>query len=107
MTLSNHAFLGYVLVASKSFNDSLPANYQKLLRESARKAAVYERNLIQEREKGFLETIKKAGVTVIELKPQEKQAFQKAVEPVYDWFNQNVAGGKQYYDMVRAAEKKK
>ncbi len=107
MTLSNHAFLGYVLVASKSLNDSLPPNYQKLLRESARKAGVYERNLIQEREKGFLETIKKAGVTVIELKPQEHQAFQKAVEPVYEWFNKNVSGGKQYYDMIRAAEKKK
>ena len=107
LTLSNHAFLGYVLVASKSFNDSLPAKYQKLLRDSARKAALYERNLIQEREKGFLETIKKAGVTVIELKPEEKQAFQKAVEPVYDWFNKNVQGGKQYYDMIRAAEKKK
>ena len=107
MTLSNHAFLGYVLVASKAFNDSLPPNYQKLLRESALKAALYERNLVQEREKGFLETIKKAGVTVIELKPQERQAFQKAVEPVYDWFNKNVPGGKQYYDMIRAAEKKK
>jgi C4-dicarboxylate-binding protein DctP len=107
MTLSNHAFLGYVFVASKSFNDSLPPNYQKLLRESAQKAGVYERNLIQEREKGFLETIKKAGVNVIELKPQEQQAFQKAVEPVYDWFNKNVSGGKQYYDMIRAAEKKK
>jgi tripartite ATP-independent transporter DctP family solute receptor len=107
MTLSNHAFLGYVLVASKGFNDSLPPNYQKLLRESARKAGAYERNLVQEREKGFLETIKKAGVNVIELKPQEHQAFQKAVEPVYDWFNKNVPGGKQYYDMIRATEKKK
>ncbi len=107
MTLSNHAFLGYVLVASKSFNDSLPPKYQKLLRESARKAALYERNLVFEREKGFLEKIKKAKVNVIELTPQERQAFQKAVEPVYDWFNKNVPGGKQYYDMIRAAEKKK
>ena len=106
MTLSNHAFLGYVFVTSKTFYDSLPEKYQKLLRDSARKAGPYERNLVREREKGFLETIKKGGVTVIELKPEEKQAFQKAVEPVYDWFNKNVADGKRYFDMIKAVEKK-
>ncbi|RPJ38024.1 MAG: C4-dicarboxylate ABC transporter substrate-binding protein, partial [Deltaproteobacteria bacterium] len=93
-------------VASKSFLDSLPDKYQKLVRESAKKAGIYERGLVGERENGFLETIKKSGVTVIELKSQERQAFQKAVEPVYDWFNTNIAGGKTYYDMVRAALKK-
>jgi tripartite ATP-independent transporter DctP family solute receptor len=106
MTLSNHAFIAYVFVASKKFLDSLPGKYQKLIRESAKKAGVYERGLVVEREKGFLETIKKSGVTVIDLKPQDRQAFQKAVEPVYDWFNKNIAGGKPYYDMVRAALKK-
>jgi tripartite ATP-independent transporter DctP family solute receptor len=107
MTLSNHAFLGYVFVASKTFMDSLPPNHQKLVREAAKKAGPYQRELVREREKGFLETIKKGGVNVIELKPQEKQAFEKAVEPVYDWFNKNVQDGRRYYDMVRAAEKKK
>lgn len=106
MTLSSHAFIAYVFVASKSFYDSLPEKYQKLVRESAKKAGVYERNLIVEREKGFLETIKKAGVTVIELKPQDRQAFQKAVEPVYDWFNKNIPDGKRYYDMVRESLKR-
>jgi tripartite ATP-independent transporter DctP family solute receptor len=105
MTLSNHAFIAYVFVASKSFYDSLPEKYQKLVRESAKKAGIYERGLVVEREKGFLETIKKAGVTVIELKPEDRQAFQKAVEPVYGWFNGNIQDGKRYYDMVRAALK--
>jgi tripartite ATP-independent transporter DctP family solute receptor len=106
MTLSNHAFLGYVFVTSKTFYDSLPGKYQKLLRDAARKAGPYERNLVREREKGFLETIRKSGVTVIELKPEERQAFQKAVEPVYNWFNKNVADGKGYFDMIKALEKK-
>jgi tripartite ATP-independent transporter DctP family solute receptor len=106
MTLSNHALLGHVFVASKAFYDSLPPKYQGLVREAARKTSVYERNLIPKNEERFLEIIKKAGVNVIELKPEEKQAFQKAVEPVYDWFNKNVSGGKEYYDMIRAAEKK-
>jgi C4-dicarboxylate-binding protein DctP len=106
MTLSNHAFIAYVFVASKSFMDSLPEKHQNLVREAAKKAGIYERGLVVEREKGFLETIKKAGVTVIDLNPQDRQAFQKAVEPVYDWFNTNIAGGKPYYEQVRAALKK-
>jgi len=106
MTLSNHAFIAYVFVASKKFHDSLPEKYRKLVRESAKKAGIYERGLVGEREKDFLETIKKAGVTVIELKPEDRQAFQKAVEPVYGWFNANIQDGKRYYDLVRAALKK-
>lgn len=106
MTLSSHAFIAYVFVASKSFYDSLPAKYQTLVRESIRKSGPHQRQLVREREKGFLETIKKAGVKVIELKPEERQAFQKAVEPVYDWFNKNVPDGKRYYDLVRTLEKK-
>lgn len=106
MTLSNHALIAYVFVTSNTFYNSLPAKYQKLLRDAARKAGPYQRNLVREREKGFLETIKKGGVTVIELKPEEQQAFQKAVEPVYDWFNKNIADGKRYFDMIKAVEKK-
>lgn len=106
MTLSSHAFIAYVFVASKNFYDSLPEKHQKLIRETAKKAGIYQRNLVVERENGFLETIKKAGVTVIELKPQDRQAFQKAVEPVYDWFNKNIPDGKRYYDMAREGLKK-
>jgi C4-dicarboxylate-binding protein DctP len=106
MTLSNHAFIAYVFVASKSFFNSLPEKHQKMVREAAKKAGIYERGLVVEREKGFLETIKKSGVTVIELKPQDRQAFQTAVEPVYGWFNANIKDGQRYYDMARAALKK-
>jgi tripartite ATP-independent transporter DctP family solute receptor len=102
MTLSSHALIAYVFVASKKFYDSLPSHYQQLLREAARKAGPYQRNLVREREKGFLETIKKGGTTVIELKPEARLAFQKAMDPVYDWFNKNVPDGKRYFDMIRA-----
>jgi len=106
MTLSSHAFIAYVFVVSKSFYDSLPEKYQKLVLEAARKAGPYQRQLVREREKGFLETIKKGGVQVIELKPEERLAFQKTVQPVYDWFNKNVPDGKRYYDLLRTLEKK-
>ena len=101
-TLSNHAFLGYVVIAGKKFVDSLPENYRTLLRDAAKESAVFERNLVKEREKGYLETIKKAGVQVYELSPEERTAFRKAVEPVYEWFVKNVPEGKTYLEMTRA-----
>ncbi|MBW2148741.1 MAG: TRAP transporter substrate-binding protein [Deltaproteobacteria bacterium] len=106
MTLSNHAFLGYVLIANKDFYNSLPDKYQKLVREAAIKSSAHQRGLIQKREKGFKEKIRKAGVKIIELTPEQRQAFQKAVEPVYDWFVKNVPEGKPYLDMVRSAYQK-
>jgi len=100
MAMSNHAFLAYGLVINKPFFESLPAKYQKLLQESAAKSATYQLGLIEKRDAGYLDTIKKAGVQVNELTPQQTADFQKALEPVYAWFRKNVSGGSKYLDMI-------
>jgi C4-dicarboxylate-binding protein DctP len=106
ITLSYHAFLGCPVIINKKFLDSLPDKYQKLIRESAGKAAVFERNLVQEGDKKNLELVKKAGMTVISLPPEAQRSFQKAVEPVYNWFKETNPEGRSYLDMVKAAQKK-
>lgn len=35
--------------------------------------------------------------------PEEKQAFQEAVQPVYDWFGENVDGGAEMLEAFQAA----
>ena len=35
-------------------------------------------------------------------KATDPLSFEKAVEPVYEWFVKNVADGKTYLDMARA-----
>ncbi len=101
MAMSNHAFLTYGVVAGKGFFDSLPENYRTLIRESAKKSAAYQLSLIEERDAGFLKTIKDAGVQVTDLTPEEHDAFQKAMQPVYEWFVANVENGKKYLDLAR------
>ncbi len=99
--MSNHAFLTYGVIAGKTFFDGLPENYRTLIRESAKKSAAYQLGLIEERDAGFLKTIKDAGVNVTELTPEERAAFQHAMQPVYDWFVANVENGRKYLDLVR------
>ncbi len=101
MAVSNHAFLTYGVIVGKKFFESLPEKYQVLIRESARKSADYQLGLIEERDAGFLKTIRDAGVQVSVLTPGERAAFQQAMEPVYDWFVENVDMGKKYLEMIR------
>lgn len=101
VTLSSHAWLGYLFMVNKKFLESLPADYQKLIRQAAAEAAVFERGLIAKQNQEYLDTIKSFGKTeIIELSPDAIAEFQKASAPVYDWFGQNIKGGKEYLQML-------
>lgn len=101
MAISNHAFLTYGVIAGKAFFDTLPPEYQRLLQEAADKSAQYQLGLIDERDEGFLNTIREAGVEVTELTPEARSEFQRAMDPVYQWFVANVDQGQSYLDMIR------
>jgi tripartite ATP-independent transporter DctP family solute receptor len=101
VTLSNHAWLGYLVMINKPFLESLPDKYQKLITETAIASGKYERALLAEEQQGFLKTIKDSGTEVIEISPEVAMEFQKKVQPVYQWFEQNIEGGKQYLDKIR------
>lgn len=101
VSLSNHAWLGYLVMVNKRFYDSLPQKYQTLILETAKESAVMERKMIGAEDQSFLETIKKSNTEVIELDPNQIKEFQQKVQPVYEWFVQNIDGGKKYLDMVK------
>ena len=100
MTLSNHAFLAYGVVINKTFFDSLPEKYRQLFMDAAAQSATYQLDLIEKADKGYLETIEKAGVKVNTLTPEQTSHFQKTLAPVYDWFRGNVKGGDFFLDML-------
>jgi C4-dicarboxylate-binding protein DctP len=85
-TISDHAYLSYVFMISKKFLESLPGETQKILVEAGKEAGRYQRSLIAGNEKGYLETIKKAGDEIIYLTPAERKLFEEASRPVYQWF---------------------
>jgi C4-dicarboxylate-binding protein DctP len=101
VALSNHAWLGYLFMVNKGFFESLPEKYQDLVVKTAKESAELERRLIDEENQVYLATIKKSGTEVNDISPEQMKEFQRRVQPVYDWFVENIDGGKKYLDMVR------
>lgn len=95
LTLSNHAYLGYVFSASKQVFESLPPAKRDILLRTARELTVWEREETARRETAFLETIRAASVTIYSLTPEERQAFSTVLAPIADKFGFEVG-----YDLL-------
>ncbi len=88
--LSNHGFLGYAFLFSKKVYDGLPADVQKVMRDTARELASFERQDTARRETGYIERIKNGGSQVVALSPQELEGFEKAFRPVHQQFAKTI-----------------
>lgn len=101
VTLSNHAWLGYAVMANKGFLENLPENLRQLVVETIKDSQKVEVELANNEQKKYLKTIKDSGTKVIELTPEQSDAFREAVTPVYNWFSNNVENGQKYIDLAR------
>ncbi|MBF0448472.1 MAG: DctP family TRAP transporter solute-binding subunit [Magnetococcales bacterium] len=77
LTLSSHAYLGYVFSISKKRLDALSLNDQNILIQTAKKITRWEREETQRREKDLLEQIKNQEVQVSLLTPDQIDVFQQ------------------------------
>ncbi|MFN3077843.1 MAG: DctP family TRAP transporter solute-binding subunit, partial [Alphaproteobacteria bacterium] len=82
LTLSGHAYLGYILSISAKTHAGLPSDMASLLIDVAREVTAWEREETQRREEGFLAQIKAANVVIHELTVDEKAAFRRALAPL-------------------------
>lgn len=82
LTLSNHAYLGYVLSFSKKSFERLPETIQEILFETGRELTSFQREETDRQEARFLETVRTAGVQINELTDSEQQAFAKVSAPL-------------------------
>ncbi len=84
LILSNHGYLGYVLIANKKFWDGLPADIRVALDGAVKDATKFANDLAQKKNDEDLESVRKSGKTqIITLTPQEKQAWKKALIKVH------------------------
>lgn len=104
--LSEHAYLSYVLVLNDKWYSSLPKDLQDVVFNAGIEAAQYQKKLMAEAEKEYIETIKKFGTTVYTLTPEEKEVFRKASQPVYDEFKK-VIGDDLFNRTLKAIEEAK
>jgi tripartite ATP-independent transporter DctP family solute receptor len=82
LTLSNHAWLGYVFSASRNSFEGLPQDVRNLIINTAKELAAWEREETARRETQFLETIRAAGVQIHTLTEQEHRHFSETLAPL-------------------------
>lgn len=82
-TIDEHTRVPELQLCSKAVWEKLDESDRQILEECAQKSALYERALWEDREKSSREIAEKAGITVIELSPEEKLRFRNAMASVY------------------------
>ncbi len=82
ITESNHGYIGYVLVINNQFFDSLPEDLQQAVRDAAKEASDFNRQIAADLNEKAKQEIVSAGTTKItELTPEQRKAFKAAVVP--------------------------
>ncbi|MES9897458.1 MAG: DctP family TRAP transporter solute-binding subunit [Sedimenticola sp.] len=64
LTISNHAYLGYVFSISEKVFEKLPQDIREILVSTARELTIWEREETHRKEEALLETIRQAGVRI-------------------------------------------
>ena len=83
-TVTNHGYIGYVVVVNKKFWDGMPADIRGQLEKAMKEATAFGNGQSAKENDEALEAIKKSGKTeIIALTPDQDTAMRKAMEPVY------------------------
>jgi C4-dicarboxylate-binding protein DctP len=83
-TVTNHGYIGYVVVVNKKFWDTMPADVRASCEKAMKEATEFGNSQSAKENDDALEAIKKAGKTeIITLTPAQDEAMRKAMAPVY------------------------
>jgi len=100
-TLTNHGYIGYVVVVNKKFWDGLPADVRTPLEKAMHEATEYSNDISAKENAEALEDMKKSGKTeIITPTAAESEAMRKALTPLYNDMASRV--GKKLLDDVVA-----
>jgi C4-dicarboxylate-binding protein DctP len=100
VTMTNHTFSGYVVIANKAFWDKLPADIRTELELAIKEATDFNDKVAEEDNARAMAAIKASGKTEIYTPTaQEKALWVKAMSPVLDEMSPRI--GKDLIDAVR------
>ncbi len=104
LTITNHGYLGYLVVMSKKFYNSLPKDLQENVKQAMKEATEKERIYAKELNDSQLKLIrdyaeKTQKLQIIELNKEQINKWRKAVSVIYSQFYDNKKIGK---DLIEA-----
>ncbi len=100
MTLSTYLAEPRPLIMSKTFFDSQPLDLQRVLSDTARESAVYERKVFEDKLASGEDEAKKNGMTFLSLADRPK--WIELMRPVWDDFGRTVPGAA---DLIRVIQR--
>ena len=97
VTITNHCLTECIIIVSPDYWETLSPEDQQIFKEAAKVAIDTNRRVNAELHNklpksgiSIAEYCKKNGIDVIELTPEERQAFQKAMVPVWNKYRQKI-----------------
>ena len=83
-SVTNHGYIGYVVVVNKKFWDGLPADVRAGCEKAMKEATEYGNGQSAKENEDALAEIRKAGKTeILPLTPDQDDAMRKAMMPIY------------------------
>ena len=93
ITVSYHAHLQYAVIVNSKFWSGLPADIRTQLDKAMAEATDYTNSIASKENEDALAEIKASGKTTLHyLTPEQKLAWQKAMQPTYKWASGRVGG---------------
>ncbi len=103
LTLDGHSYMGAIWVMNNEKFMGMDDDMKRVVVDGF--AALQQATFASPKRKSIeaYEEFTAGGGDIYVPTPEQKQAFQAAAEPVYDWFAQNVDGGEEILASFRAA----
>lgn len=102
MTISDHGYLGYAVIANKKFWDGLPADVRGQLEQAMKEATAYANKIAREENDQALAKVKASGKTQVYVPtPAERLALKKAMVKVHKEMESRI--GKEVIESVYKA----
>ena len=104
ITISNHGYIGYAVIANKKFWDGLPSDVRTQLEKAMKESTVLANQVAQkENDDATAAMVASKSSTFYTLNDAEKAEWKKALLPVYQEMEKRV--GKDLIDAFEAATK--
>ncbi len=91
LTISNHGYLGYMVVTNKLFWNKLNDKQRDLISQAMKEATEYADKLAVDLDVKYLADIKAAGTTTVhELTQEQRKAWKSKLMPIYPAFYDSI-----------------
>jgi TRAP-type transport system periplasmic protein len=105
LSLTRHIYNAQSVLLSKRTWDKLSAEERTIIQDALNEAKAYQRQVSREKNTQMLDDLKKAGMQVNEVAPQEIARIREKIKPVVDKYTKEV--GQALVDEVNAEVAKK